>query len=619
MFASVDNKRFKLLPLTALISIALSGPVAAATFEVGDYEVIFDSNISIGSTWRTTEAKNIALSNGGFGLSSTSDDGTLNYDKGDATSQVIKGIHDLGISNGQFGAFTRFKYWYDYVLAEGEVPHGHVANGYAPNQKLNEGSFDDFAQASGFELLDAFVYGEFELGDMPLDVRVGRQVLSWGENTFIFNSINSVNPIDVTALRRPGAEVKEALLPVGMAYFNLGVTENLSIEGFYNWEWDSFKIDGCGTFFSNGDVLGGPGCDSLTLQTFGDPTDLAAGLYLGRRANLEQDGEDSGQWGAAVRYFAESIDTDVGVYYMNITSRTPLVGASFWETLPFLPGTNDIPTLGPGYYAYYPEDVEIMAMSFSTTVGEWSVSGEWSYRPDTPVQINSVEIFSSSVTSTLIELQGLAAQVPGLGDLGTYDAPQALLRSLLQGDTSVLGAPIAGHEELDVHQLQFTTVKFFDQVMGANRLTFVGEVGANFINDLPGLDEQRFGRSSLYGKCYSDKDLAAAAAVGLTVANGGCEGLVTDSAWGYRARLVWDYSDAFAGVNLVPTIAWSHDVDGYSPNSNFIEDRRSLGISLGANYLSKYNASISYTNAIGGDYNPSSDRDYLSVSLGVSF
>jgi hypothetical protein len=64
-------------------------------------------------------------------------------------------------------------------------------------------------------------------------VRLGKQVVSWGESTFIGGGINSINPIDVSAFRRPGAEIKEGLIPVNMFYVSQSLTDNLSAEGFY--------------------------------------------------------------------------------------------------------------------------------------------------------------------------------------------------------------------------------------------------------------------------------------------------------------------------------------------------------------------------------------------------
>ena len=97
------------------------------------------------------------------------------------------------------------------------------------------------------------------------------------------------------------------------------------------------------------------------------------------------------------------------------------------------------------------------------------------------------------------------------------------------------------------------------------------------------------------------------------------DGYVTDSSWGYRVRASLTYNDVFAGINLTPNIAWSHDVDGYSPNSNFVEDSKAISLGLTAEYLNRYTASLNYTAFSGGDYSVVKDRDFLSVSFSVSF
>ncbi len=70
-------------------------------------------------------------------------------------------------------------------------------------------------------------------------------------------------------------------------------------------------------------------------------------------------------------------------------------------------------------------------------------------------------------------------------------------------------------------------------------------------------------------------------------------GYVTDLSWGYRVRASLDYSDAFTGINLTPIIAWSHDVQGYSPPPNFNEDSKALRVGVTANYLNIYRADLS--------------------------
>jgi hypothetical protein len=97
------------------------------------------------------------------------------------------------------------------------------------------------------------------------------------------------------------------------------------------------------------------------------------------------------------------------------------------------------------------------------------------------------------------------------------------------------------------------------------------------------------------------------------------EGFTTDFSWGYRLRAAANYNNAIAGINLTPNLAWSHDVSGYSPAPNFIEDRMALSVGVIADYLNVYQAEVSYTSFFGADYNELQDRDFISLSFSVAF
>jgi hypothetical protein len=652
----------------------LAVPAISAEFQWGDWEGSFNSQISIGSSWRLENQDPQLVTPGnrpGYGLASTStgDDGNLNFDKSDAYSLIFKGVHDLELRKGDFGVFLRGKYWYDKELADGKRPHGNSANAYLPDQKLADSGFDDYAQASGIELLDAFIYGTFYVGEnqAPIDIRLGRQVASWGESTFIQNGINSINPIDVSAFRRPGAEIKEGLLPVAMATISIGLTDALSFDAFYQIEWEKTVIDGCGTYFSSADVAA-TGCNFVTLTNeLPDQVQMlpTVALYIERLPDIEP--SDSGQYGVSFRYFAEGLaGTEFGVYYMNYHSRVPYLGG-FASSNPLIPLALYPPELlaaqqelfgspsslyggsypfvyanpfrgfelpdgtvvsgNPQYFTEFPEDIELYGLSVATNLAGFAISGEVSYRPDFPVQINTTEI-----------LQGAAGYAPW---------STALPRIIEVG----LGQPAAGYDRLPVTQAQITFIRFFDQVLGASRLSFAAEIGANWVGDMPqrvvllnGQEvEQRYGRSPIFGMGQFGYQLAPGQVAtcadgypGLSLPDGtvlipeidpgntnvrNCtnDGYVTDSSWGYRIRAGLTYNDVFAGVNLTPSLAWSHDVDGYSPNSNFTEDAKALSLGLNAEYLNRYTASLSYTSFSGGDYNTIKDRDFASLSFSVSF
>ena len=620
---------------------ALSYSAAAFEFNWGEVEGSFNSQISIGSSWRMEgqDAQLVTPGNmPGFGLASTStgDDGNLNFDDGDAYSLILKGVHDLDLHKGDFGLFLRGKYWYDSELADGKRPHGNSANIYVPNEALADDGFDNFAQSSGIELLDAFVYGSFYVGESgaPIDVRLGRQVASWGESTFIQNGINVINPIDVSAFRRPGAEIKEGLLPVAMATVSIGLTNALSFDAFYQIEWEKTVIDGCGTYFSSADVAA-TGCNVVTLTNLisdrlnmigipnpAVPGDFISppGLFITRRPDIEP--SDSGQFGVSFRYFAENLNSsEFGIYYLNYHSRIPYLGGftSSNEVIGGPPGVPFIPgdPLGgnPAYFAEFPEDIELYGFSLATNLLGFAVSGEISYRPDFPVQINTTEILQGAV--------GLA--------------PWSTVTPIVIAAGP--GAPTSGYDRLPVTQAQVTFIRFFEQVLGASRMSFAAEIGANWVGDLPEQSVQRYGRSPIFGMgyfepiplpspplppgefitCEAGNALAGVAPPNTNARNCTTDGYVTDSSWGYRIRAGLTYNDVIAGINLTPSLAWSHDVDGYSPNSNFTEDAKALSVALGAEYLNRYTASLSYTTFSGGDYNTIVDRDFLSLSLSVSF
>ncbi|MDJ0751087.1 MAG: DUF1302 domain-containing protein [Woeseiaceae bacterium] len=621
-----------------LASCALSLPALAAEFQWGDIEGSFNSQISIGASWRMESQDprlvtfgnrpDIAGSLTAGASTGTADDGNANFDDGDVYSLILKGVHDLELRKGDFGVFLRGKYWYDEELANGNRVIGNSANQYTPNRELADSGFDDLAQASGIELLDAFVYGTWYLGenDAPLDIRLGRQVASWGESTFIQNGINSINPIDVSAFRRPGAEIKEGLLPVSMLLVSTSPTDALTFEAFYQIEWEKTVIDGCGTYFSTNDV-GATGCNFVTLtNSFSDQINMANGLFVTRLPDIEAD--DEGQWGFNVRYFAEKLaGSEFGLYYMNYHSRTPYLGG-FTSANPALGGPPDAPFIpgdplggNPQYFAEFPEDIELFGASFATNLAGFAISGEVSYRPDYPVQINATEILQAAVGY----------------------APWSTVTPIVF--QAGFGAPVSGYDELPFTQAQVTFIRFFDQVLGASRLSFAAEIGGNWVGSLPDQSVQRYGRNTIYGMGAFTPIPLSALGIPLpgdltcegffppppfdqlidpivpnsNATNCNNDGYVTDSSWGYRVRASLTYNDVFAGINLTPNFAWSHDVDGVSPNTNFNEGAKALTLGINAEYLNRYTGSLSYTSFSGGDYNVVEDRDFLSLSISVSF
>ena len=602
------------LPLAVAVATGLSAPAAAFQFNVGDADAAFDTTLSAGATWRTTDQDSRLIGQGNGGTASTTnyDDGNLNFDKGDTVSKIVKGTSELFLDYAvdsntltRAGALIRGRYWYDFELKD-------------ENRRFTELSEDGKKNASGGEFLDAYVFTDWYLGNVPVSLRYGNQVVSWGESTFIQGGINAINPVDVQAFRAPGAEVKDALLPVEMFYFSAGISQNVTVEGFIQTDWEKTRIDDCGTYFSTVDFVA-DGCGPIwadgSVPQGEAQTPLPLPQEITRDADKEADSKD--QFGVAVRWYVPELnDSEIGLYYMQYNSRLPYISGVVNNGNFGTPPTGNPYDL-PQYYIDYPENIKLYGISINTmTDGGWSLGAEYSFREDVPLQWNAFELIAGgtqSVTPTSLPVSLLARQ--RMEEAGVNNI------------SALSGQAVDGYDRFDVSQAQFTLIKFFDQIMGASRMSLVTEVGATYVHDLPDLDEARYGRSGTFGigPVPFETPLGAADAcpsANINPENCKNDGYTTDFSWGYRARLTWEYPSAIAGVNLSPELAWSHDVKGYSPQPGgaFNEGSKSLGLSLTATYQNRISGNIAYTNYFGGKpYNEMTDRDFLSASVSYSF
>ena len=345
----------------AVSAIAVGGllpspPAPAIEFDDDAFQGSLDTTISHGVTLRVADRDDSLI-----GINS--DDGDRNYDRG-LVSNASKFTSELELDSGSFGMFARVTGFLDFENQNGE--REYIA--------LTEEAKDRVGK--DLELLDAYVTGAFDVGDTLADVRLGKHVLNWGESTFIQNGINVINPFDVSKLRTPGSELREALEPVPLVSLAVAPTETLSLEGFYQLQWAGTEPDPSGTYFSTNDYgtpggtrafldlpganvsdMGGgfgpltpainadiaaafaatiPGACVPTSPgpppTFAGPacqSDFDSGLLSVSRIPDREPG-DSGQWGLALRFLAEDLnDTELGVYFISHHSRLPLASANF--------------------------------------------------------------------------------------------------------------------------------------------------------------------------------------------------------------------------------------------------------------------------------------------------
>lgn len=311
-----------LLTLCTLLvfPLVLATPVGAFQFSLGDVSGNLDTTLSYGAAWRMKDqdSRLIGTANGGRAYSVNFDDGNLNYDKGDLINHTTKITSELALRYGNFGLFVRGTAFYDFENNDGS----------RQRTELSSGAKDMVGK--DVTLLDAYLNWNFDVASVPGQLRVGQQVLSWGESTFIQNGINIINPFDVNKLRVAGAELREGLVPVGMISGSISPTQNISFEGFYQYQWEETKIDPTGSYWSTNDFAGKSG--EKVMLGWGDIADngnaSAADTFMAvpRASNIYAD--DHGQYGIAMRVFAPGLnDTEFGFYFVNYHSRLPVLSS----------------------------------------------------------------------------------------------------------------------------------------------------------------------------------------------------------------------------------------------------------------------------------------------------
>jgi hypothetical protein len=284
----------------------------------------WDTTLTYGTAWRIQDpdCNLIAIADGGCGRSPNIDDGDLNFSTGSYT-RAFKVLSELGINYGNFGIFVRGSALYD----------DYIENSPTERTPLSADAKD--LVGSYVRLLDAFAFWKFDLGTHPGEIRLGSQVVSWGESTFIQGGINTINHFDVAALRVPGSELKEGFMPQEMAFLSFGITENTSIEGLYIVDWDDTEPEPVGSYFSSNDFV--PDGGNKVVLGFGGFSDMGVDFTpLGgpfitnfqavpRGLTLEPD--DDGQYGVALRHFFPDFinGTEIAFYFINYHSRLPLI------------------------------------------------------------------------------------------------------------------------------------------------------------------------------------------------------------------------------------------------------------------------------------------------------
>lgn len=325
-------------------------------------------------------------------------DGDLNFKKG-LISNRASVLSEFDATYGNVGARVTGSAWYDSVYMD---RNDNPGNGTA-NQ--TSASFDHFSKGTRdihgrrAELLDAFVFGKFDLDGRRGSIRAGRHGLVWGEALFFgANGIaGTMAPTDVGKLQSvPGTPFKEATIPVNQLSGNFQLSQDVSIGAFYQLEWRRNRLAGSGSFFSASDATG-PGAESLQV------TPAAAW-----RHGNDLTPKDSGQGGLQLRWSLPDGETDFGLYAIRYHDKgfAGLITRGLPTGMPGVPA----PATSPDafYQVVYGQGISAYGLSATRTLGAVNLAGEVSVRRNVPLVNYNLSAPLSQTLSTSVD-QGIFA------------------------------------------------------------------------------------------------------------------------------------------------------------------------------------------------------------------
>lgn len=623
------------------------------------------------------------------------DDGNLNYAKHDITSAVARFAGEFNATWQDYFVKVSGVGFYDWVNYDGDDFHTDTTHQprYTPRPR---GVNRDLG--SDVDLREAFVAASFDAGDHRINVNVGQQILRWGESNLIaLNSLAEINPPDENVFWMPGAQIPDAFQPVPLVVVSADLTANLEAEAFYQFGWKPAKAAAAGGFMSLFESANGRDYFLLTPgQTPEDPngehrisglatllTDSSASARMIPGIGEPSDG---GQFGLRLSWMAEDFlgGTQFGFYAANYHSRVPYLSmiagdescirdstsiAGAIVDCPLLAsgsldlggllyhylgidvgglvtpvdidlsaGRDALPLDSPKGFLDYPEDIRLFGVSFNTTLGSWSLSGEYAYRPNLPVQVALTDVIMTGA-QPLFPRQDI---VVGLPQLATIPSARTFIPDFLSvyrgydnsiPEQSIQGGQlIRGYERLKVGQLNLSAIKAFSQSdipfpLGAEQVLLLVESGFMHVIDMPDIDELQFEGFILHKNTHASPGADGTGAGGVPglrmTPTQQTEGFADDFAWGYRVSVMMEYNDVFLGINFKPWLIWGHDVQGISimPKSGyqgFAEGRRFFQIGSEFNFMKDWSGGLFYRGST-GDNDTMRDRDHISAYVAYTF
>lgn len=626
------------------------------------------------------------------------DNGDLNYDQYDVIAASNRLSSDAVLKYGDWLARIRLIGFYDPVNAGFQEHHNDTR--FQPEFTDRTGVVEKI-YAKGIDLYDAYVSKEFKWGETRnASLSVGYQTVRWGESTLVArNAIAEINPPSAIQLHTAGGEISEVFRPIPSIVLSTDLFEGVSGEFFYQLKWQKLQADPSGSFFADQDLIDGTFA-AISLGQFGEDPDkrqrangpIALVSSTSQTVYLSDPNEakDMGQFGFRINYNAEWLNggTELGAYFLNYHSRYPYAtavaadnsctrnadtsntataalnativcqgynGSLLGRENQHNPEREPLPVDTFRAYLDYPENIQMYGLSFNTNYEGISFAGEYSFRPNMPLQVHLSDViftalqpafpennFPVLLTPALIAAFGplTPQQFTNLQALGGSYFPSAdvavpsYLRKYRGYGTIQPGQVIPGYERFAVGQFDLTAIKAFStNPFFADQILLIGEVGFTQIFGMPDISELQIeggGPNRTHASIGQDEKFKTCD--GSNLSNVDCyatlnptrqtDGFADSFSWGIRSIVKAEYNDVIFGWSLKPTIIAQWDIGGIAPFpiQNFVQGRKQFDLGTDVNITQALSARVNYQIYMGGGrQNTLIDRDNFALSFAYAF
>jgi hypothetical protein len=454
----------KLLALSVLT--AISTQANAFQFDTGDdWEIRWDNTFKFNAMFRTAKQDKDVYTNRYSGGSRgpaagwfVADDSDLSVDRSNLgiVSTRLDLLSELDvIFRENYGFRISAAGWYDPQYgSSSDHPRDRRQTWGQPSVKV--GGYTDEAEDwhyLGGEVLDAFLFGNWDIGDTSLGLRAGRHTIYWGNSLLAVGAINSfggsMSPLDFNkGLAVPGTEAKELFRPTAKLSTVWQFTDNLTFNAYYNLEHGRHLLPEAGTYFS---PITGLTEDSEFVKVpeppSSDPADLTSPVRTGYRVDYK-DKTDTGDWGINFQYYFEPWALETSFIYMNYVDKNlhGLGGGADFLIAAGLASPYETPAnwddgaiaIGKGFWIFK-DDIELWGVSFAKEIAGVSVGLDIAYRQDAGLTPGFTETLGQAY-NVIPGLEGVA-EAQGFHVLKNADGSNMTEEDVFARDSgSTLGA-----------------------------------------------------------------------------------------------------------------------------------------------------------------------------------